>query len=81
MPNFRMLPPVAVGAQTINVNGRAYSAAPGSVVDVIDADAQVLASNGWTKIAFSGPTSDTTINALVVWDGATWRNPVTGAGV
>ena len=25
--------------------------------------------------------SDTTLGQLVVWDGATWRNPVTGAAV
>ena len=55
--NFRMLPPVAAGAQSIAVKGRAYSAAPGSILDVVDADAGGLASNGWTKIAFSGPTS------------------------
>jgi hypothetical protein len=70
---------------------------------VNDSDAHVLAANGWTKVAFSGPTSarptvnaangpyyvasrsmffvDTTLNAVIVFDGATWRNPITGASV
>jgi hypothetical protein len=103
MPTFRMLPPVAVAVQTMAVNGRSYSAAPGTVVDVPDADGQVLAAAGWTKVAFSGPTTsrpttsaangnyflaarglsflDTTLNALIVFDGLTWRNPATGAAV
>ena len=93
--SFRMLPAVAVGDQTININSRSYSGAPGSVADVNNSDAQVLAAAGWTKIAFSGPTTsrptigapsgpyftaargthflDTTIGALIVWDGQqTW---------
>lgn len=55
--NFRMLPPTAVGQQSVAVNGRNYSGAPGSVVDVPDFDATVLGANGWTKVALSGPTS------------------------
>jgi hypothetical protein len=103
MPNFRLLPPVNVGVQNMTVNGRAYSGAPGSVADVIDADAGVLAAAGWTKVAFSGPTSarptigaaagpyfvaapglhfvDTTLNLEIVFDGATWRNPINGNAV
>lgn len=103
MPNFRMLAPTNVGAQNMTNNGRPYSAAPGSVLDVVDADAQVLAAAGWVKVAFSGPTSarptigapsgpyftaargthflDTTLNALIVFDGATWRSPISGASV
>lgn len=55
--NVRMLPPVSAVAQTITVNGRTYSATPGSAVDVPDFDAGMLAANGWVRIAPSGPTS------------------------
>ncbi len=55
--SFRMLPPPAVGQQTVTVNGRRYSAAPGAAVDVPDMDANVLAANGWVVCAPSGPTS------------------------
>jgi hypothetical protein len=63
MPNFRMLPPaiVAGGPATSQtsmvVNGRTYSAAPGSVLDVPDMDGAVLAANGWVKVAASGTTA------------------------
>jgi hypothetical protein len=54
---FRMLPPVAVAQQSLVVNGRRYSGTPGSAVDILDADARMLAANGWVQIAPSGPTS------------------------
>jgi hypothetical protein len=57
MSTFRMLPPPAVGQQTVTTNGRTYTAAPGAVVDVVDFDAAVLGANGWTKVALSGPTT------------------------
>lgn len=101
--NVRMLPPVAVTMQTIVVNGRTYSAAPGATVDVPDFDAFVLAQNGWARVALSGTTAqrpttnmsggnseiavrgvqyvDTTLNIVAVYDGAVWRNPLTGASV
>jgi hypothetical protein len=103
MANFRMLPPVATSAQSRTVNGRTYSATPGSAIDIFDADAETLSANGWTKVALSGPTSarpspilgvsppylaapgflflDTTIDELIVFDGANWRNPISGASV
>jgi hypothetical protein len=55
--NIRLLPPVAATLQTRVFNGRSYSAAPGSVIDVLDADAQELEANGWVPVAPSGPTS------------------------
>jgi hypothetical protein len=80
------------------VNGRVYSSTPGHVVDVLDFDAAVLTSNGWIRVAFSGPTTgrppispdgyrasvglpffDTTVGALLIFDGAAWRSPVDGA--
>lgn len=55
--NFRMLPPPAVISQTIVVKGRSYSGAPGSVMDILDADAMVLSANGWIRVAASGTTA------------------------
>ncbi len=97
MLNRRLLPPVNVGQQTITTpSGRVYTAAPGAFLDVPDnIDASTLEGNGWTFVAFSGPTSgrpgtaltstpmatpgfryyDTTISALAIFDGATWRSP------
>ena len=76
--------------------GRSYSCAIGATVDVPDFDAAVMAGNGWTHCAAggSGATSsrpvnpkrgtifnDTTLGYLIVWEGANWRNAVTGAAV
>jgi hypothetical protein len=55
--NIRLLPPVSVSEQTRVVNGRSYTAAPGSVFDVLDADAEQLEANGWIAVAPSGPSS------------------------
>jgi len=55
-------------------------------------DAAALANQGFFAVGTSGPTSarpatnlkpgalhvDTGINQVVVWDGSTWRNPITG---
>jgi hypothetical protein len=57
MATFRMLPPTSVSQQTRVVNGRSYSGAPGAAIDIVDCDAEVLSSNGWTKVSLSGPTS------------------------
>ena len=63
MPNYRMLPPAIVNGgavtsqQTMTVNGRTYSGAPGSVLDVPDMDARVLGANGWVKVGPSGTTA------------------------
>jgi hypothetical protein len=99
---IRMLPPVAVAPQKKSINGRSYSGAPGSAVDIPDFDADILAAEGWIRVAPSGPTSarptpltssapyiagpgsrfyDTTLGALIVFDGVTWRSPVNGSAV
>lgn len=60
-------------------------------------DASTLTSQGFIVIGGSGTTAarptttglikpgyfyvDTTLNLVIVWDGANWRNPVTGAAV
>lgn len=105
MTMHRMLPPTTVAYQTRTVNGRTYSGTPGQVLDVPSFDADVLAANGWSFVAQSGPTSarptpslspigpegsqigpsakyfDTTINQLIVSDGATWRSAVDGSAL
>jgi hypothetical protein len=62
--NIRLLPPVSVSKQTLVVNGRSYTAVPGSVVDVLDADAEQLQANGWIPVAPSGPTSARPVGTL-----------------
>jgi hypothetical protein len=56
----RMLPPVlplTSAMQKITVNGRSYSAAAGSYLDVPDTDAVGLQANGWTLVALVGTTA------------------------
>ena len=96
MTTHRLIPPGGPGTNPITVNGRTYSCAAGSTIDVPDFDAQVLMANGWSTAAAGGagltanrpanPTKgmqfhDTTLNSTVVYDGRTWRNPKTGAAV
>jgi hypothetical protein len=95
----RLLPPLNVAMQTQSPNGRRYSAAPGTVLDVFPPDADMLAANGWTHVSLVGSTADrpkgtgglnlndarpgvhfydTDIAAMLVFDGANWRNVATG---
>jgi hypothetical protein len=95
MPNIRLFPPSS-GPTSHTVNGRTYSASPGTSIDVPDFDAQVLQANGWTAAAPGGvgttaqrPVNpakgaqyhDTTLGLTVTWDGKAWRNPATGSAV
>ena len=68
--NIRMLPPSIAQYQTAVVNGRTYSATPGSVVDVPDFDSLQLAANGWTTVAPSGPTSARPSGSLGIYPAA-----------
>jgi hypothetical protein len=94
MPNIRVLPPPN-GPFSITLTGnRTLSTTAGQYIDVDAADAWAMAANGWVMLSRGGigPTSsrlsspylgtqftDTTVAAVIVWDGATWRNAVTGA--
>jgi hypothetical protein len=73
------------------VNGRTFQASVG-YQDVADHDADMLQANGWVRGGKSGVTSarptnpgrgdqfiDTTLAAVIMWDGAAWRNVLTGA--
>jgi hypothetical protein len=55
--NIRLLPPAIASKQIVALNGRSYSSTPGSVIDIMDADALELSGNGWIAVAPSGPTS------------------------
>jgi hypothetical protein len=95
MMTVRMIPP-ATGSNSITVNGRTYTAAVNSTIDVPDFDAWVMTANNWiatTKFG-DGPTAsrpanpginmhylDTDLNAAIVFDGLVWRNELTGAQV
>ena len=89
----RLLPPNGA-AKSIVLNGRTITCAAGGTVDVPFADASVLSANGWIQVAGSGTTAqrpvnpfnnqfyhDTTLNLTLVWEGAAWRNPASGASV
>ncbi len=90
----RMLSPIKT--VTIAKEGRVYtSQGAGTAVDAHESDTHALESAGYAVVAPSGPTAsrpsapakgqrfvDTTINKLIVADGAgTWRDPITGAAV
>jgi hypothetical protein len=88
------MPPTS-GSTSITVHGRTYSCAVGGVLDVTDQDAVVMTANGWTAVSYNVGTTaqrpavptrgmaytDTTISKNIVWDGAKWRDPLTGNAV
>lgn len=93
MTTQRVSPP-SDGRNSLTFNGRTYSCAVGSTIDVPDFDALVLIANGWTAASSHGadvtanrPANpkrgmtylDTTLGAVISFDGKRWRNPLTGA--
>jgi hypothetical protein len=93
MSNIRLMPAGNGKTTTTTVNGRTYTCALGATIDVPDFDAAVLTANHWVRVAEVGTTAqrpstpglhmqylDTTIGALVTWDGVAWRGP-TGTAV
>ena len=88
----RLIP--AAPYRSITINGRTYSCAAGSAIDVPFFDAPIMTANGWCQICAVGPTSarptaptfnqffhDTTLGLTIVWEGAAWRNPANGSAV
>lgn len=97
---IRMFPPALPAAgKSTTVNGRTWTAAPGSFVDVPNGDGHSLEANGWIRPGRAPQTgttaqrpvvtagganpsyNDSTVGALIFWDGAAWRNAFTGAAV
>lgn len=81
-------------ASAISLNGRTYSCAANSFIDVPFMDAPIVSANGFIQVAGSGTTAqrpqapfpnqlyhDTTLNMVIVFEGTAWRNPATGAAV
>lgn len=78
-----------------NVNGRKYATPAGTPLLVNDYDAGPLESAGWTRADTGGTTAarptgmtmlnkgfkynDSTVGAMVLWDGKAWRHATTGA--
>lgn len=86
----------ASGNMTHKVNGRSYTGIPGTPQLIPDFDAMQLEANGWVRAGEGAagttaarPTSpvkgetynDTTVGAMVKWDGKQWRHATTGASV
>jgi hypothetical protein len=92
--NIRLMPAGSGKVTSMTVNGRTYSCALGSTIDVPDFDSFVLGANGWIQVAPVGTTAqrppkpglgaifhDTTLGYTIIFEGAAWRNPATGAAV
>jgi len=92
--NVRMLPSNSRDFQSVTVHGRPYHGVPGQAIDVPEFDAPAL--KDWKRVALSGTTSerptadldgasgsyiDTDLGLFIVWDGKTWRDPVSGNAV
>lgn len=90
---MRVMPPADGLHSTITVNGRTYTCALGSTIDVPDQDGIVMEVNGWTaspagataarpSSPYKGQTwHDTTLGFDIKFDGKVWRNPTSGAAV
>lgn len=93
----RVSPPAnaKLGVNPITVYGRTYNVAVGSTQDVPDQDAAQMVINGWHSHGQVTPTAsrptaginkgtamiDSTLNAVILYDGTQWRNWLTGAVV
>jgi hypothetical protein len=94
MTNIRMMPAGNGKTNTAVVNGRTYTCALGATLDVVDFDAYALGDAGWVQVATVGTTAqrpskpgiqtwyhDTSLARLIIFEGATWRDPATGSAV
>lgn len=92
MATNRMMPPADGLHPAIIVNGRTYTCALGSTIDVPDFDSRLMQSNGWVSGGSVGATAsrpanpkrgdvylDTDLTLPVRYDGKVWRNSFTGA--
>lgn len=89
-------PNALIGPNPITVNKRTYQCNVGSVITVPDWDARQMEANGWLYVGSVDTTAnrpilsksargqtflDSTLAALIVWDGVQWRNQISGAVV
>lgn len=97
MVTQRLMPPASGLAPSIKVNGRDYTCALGSTVDVPDCDGAVMMANGWTEAAGGGGVGvtaarpatplrgaefhDSTLGKNIRFDGKIWRDPTSGASI
>jgi hypothetical protein len=96
MATYNAMPPLpmATSQTTVSttVNGRTYTCAVGSSIQVPDFDGQVLAANGWGVIPYipvggSRPTPprqweiwyDANVSTTIWWNGSEWVRPSSGA--
>ncbi len=85
--------PLRAAASTVTANGRTYVATAG-LTDLPACDADIACSNGWKPLAIVGTTAqrpiltsadaamhylDLSLGKLIVWQGAGWIDPATGA--
>ena len=96
MTLHRLLPPADGRAQSVWIDGKLYSSKAGRFVDAPATDALELVAAGWGFVGPVGGTGDrpaateatpglafldTDHGGVVVWDGRTWRDPMTGETV
>ena len=83
MQNINLTPPHAGDIRT--VNGRTYKGLPGVTMQVLVADALVLAQNGWTGFVPTvyGAIAVGDNGASAVWDNGqgAYVNPLTGTPI
>ena len=91
-PLARVIGPLSGPFAELAIEGRRYESGGGRVQVVPAEDARILAFNGWTHLGACGPTGsrparppigepffDLTLGAPLIFDGAAWRDTVTGA--
>ena len=94
MQTFRMILPSSATARIAVANGRSYQVTPGAIFDANERDIDALHSVGAQLLAAVGATAqrptdaharmpyiDTDLGKVVMFDGHTWRDPVTGVAV
>lgn len=90
--NHLMHPEAAPTTIVLGGGGRKYTTPVGTPILVPDHDAHVLEANGWFSMGLAGTTAqrpinpppkttyaDTTLSAMIFYDGLVWRNQFTGA--
>lgn len=95
MATQRMIPGAA-SPNPITVNGRVYTCAANSTLDVPDFDAAIMEANGWMPATRDGVVTtanrpaapvkgqelvDSTLGKKIRWDGKLWRDVIAGTSI